>query len=1134
MVKVLNRLICASIAECKIKQLLGFVFFFFFIVCPGLSKPDSFQFKRITISEGLSNNWVRYIYQDDKDLLWIGTSDGLNCYNGYEFKVYRPKSIKQQNIGEINVNAIFNKNENELWVCTDIGIYTYNYLTDEFNHFPLLKRQSVLAMIIEDENIIWFGTTEGLYKYYIKTDSLVLYFHNSNYTNSISNNYINCLFKNTGQDIWIGTRNGLNIYQEKNDCFQVIPLIVNQKTDIQCNILSVNEGQNKELFVGTYKHGLYMIENFYSDNYAVRKIVEGSVLYTKVDYQNKLWIGYDSDNGLDIIDLNNFYKSGEFIKLHLQSNINDCKTVSDNTITFIYEDKLKDIWLGTFNGGINYFTKRNKNFNIVSVIPYTENSIQSNHVNAFFEDDDFLWIGTEGGLDRYDKSNKIFSHFNFDVNNPSSIGGNAIYSIFNDSDNNLWFGAWSGGISLFQPNTQTFKRYLPDNNPNTISNANVFSICEDNHGNLWIATLGGGLNKYNYLSGLFKSYQHSEEDKKSIFTNSLNTLIYTSKGKLYISTYSSLDLYDNKNDNFIHNVFSYDSIGNDLGRHIISLYEDSKQNIWIGSNTGLAIFNENTCRFRFYLTEDELPDNTIQGILEDDNENLWLSTSKGLVKVVNGVNHPDGQPLIYKFTKEDGLSGNEFIKRAVYKNSQGFMYFGSSSGYTYFHPDSIKFNTIPPKIVFTEFMLLYPQVNESKKFRPISGNINLIDHIKLSYKNSNFIIKYAALNYLDAEKNQYQFKLEGYDKEWIDAGNGRSATYTNIQPGKYAFMVRASNNDGFWSPTPKTLKIIVTPLWWQTFTFKIFIFVIIILIIITIFRVRLSVLRNQKITLEKKVAERTIELKEINTLLEEKQEEITAQNAELSNHRDNLERLVEERTAELEEAKVKAEMSDKLKSAFLANMSHEIRTPMNAIVGFTSLLKEPVYSEEEKNNFIKMIESNSETLLVIINDIIDISLIEADQLSLTKKEFDAVEIIKELEFYYKQHNEKNLELKFVENEFSNELILFNDKVRFRQVFNNLLSNAYKYTENGSIHYGFMINKTYVQFFVTDTGIGINENDYNNIFNHFFKIENKTTKLYGGTGLGLAISKKLVELMGGKIWVKSDEKKGSTFYFTLPL
>jgi signal transduction histidine kinase/CheY-like chemotaxis protein len=533
-----------------------------------------------------------------------------------------------------------------------------------------------------------------------------------------------------------------------------------------------------------------------------------------------------------------------------------------------------------------------------------------------------------------------------------------------------------------------------------------------------------------------------------------------------------------------------------------------------------------------YTRKQGLPNNSIKEILEDNSGNLWISTAMGLSKFISATIIPD-HPVFKNYDSKDGLQGNEFIKRSAYKNKTGYMYFGGSNGYTRFHPDSIKDNTIVPKIIITNFLIFNKQVANLQIDSTYLEDQDLTPQIKLRHNESVLSFEFTALNYLSPEQNNFAYIMEGFEKKWNYVKTQRFATYTNLSPGEYTFRVIGSNNDNVWNENGASVKITILPPWWKTLWFKLSLGTFIFIAFYLIYRLRVYNLKNQKKLLEAKVTSRTNELSSANLLLKENQEEISLQNEELSQHRNHLETLVKDRTNELENAKKKAIEADKLKSSFLANMSHEIRTPMNAIVGFASLLNSSDTSDEKNEEYIEIIKKNSEILLVLINDILEISLIEANQLKINNSLFEANVILHELENYFQLRNTKKIDLRFTIDNINKKIVLNTDPTRFRQIMTNLLSNALKYTDSGYIHFGYNIEYERVKFYVTDTGIGINKKDFEIIFDHFHKVETNRIKLYRGAGIGLSICKKLVGLMGGDIWIESEEGKGSTFYFTLP-
>ncbi|MBN2347262.1 MAG: response regulator [Bacteroidales bacterium] len=1093
------------------------------------AQNNPLQFSRITTQEGLSNNWVRDIYQDQKGFMWFGTRDGLNRYDGYFCKAYRPEFFKDNPLGDIAVNSI-QEIDGKLWVGTDIGLFMYDSYLDKLVPLTTPEQLSVTCILMDNNQQVWLGTHTGLYRYN-KKDSIWTHFvNNPDNPLSITNSYITRLFLDSESNIWVGTRNGLNLFQENSNTFSSYFITNVWDINSDYDVMAIAEDKLKRIWIGSTRKGLYVLDRQAQKASKLSKVRSGAILDLLIDSYNVLWVAKGGNQGLERIHLNNFSLTDKTEIEHYTLNRANPSSLSDNSVFCLYKDHLNDIWIGTFEGGVNYYSPRAKKFQVIQESFDNSESIKSSLVNSFFEEKDYLWIGTEGGLDRYNKKTGKYSHYEYDVQDPSSIGGNPIYAIYKDHRGNLWIGTWAGGLYLFDYKTETFKRYLPGDRPGSLSNASIFSIAEDSRGNLWIGTIGGGLNRFDYTSETFIHYKHDTNNPSSLDNDYVHNILETSKGILYIATSNSLEEFNYENNNFIHYPHFVQDSSNQLGE-IRSIFEDSRNNIWIATNKGLEIFNEEQKVFVPYNIETVIRNSTIQGILEDDRGNLWISTNKGISKIELGIFTPE--PAISEnFTVEDGIAGNESIKRAAYKNDKGIMFFGSSSGFTYFHPDSIFLNPVIPNVVITGFNTLFSTPDKNVKYTTIQQNIETLDKLELSYRDADFIIEFAALNYLNSIKNQYRYKLEGYDKNWIDAGNQRAATYTNISPGKYTFIVMGSNNDGVWNSKPKTLDIIIYPPWWKTWAFRIFIIILLLIALYSIYRIRISLLQKQKKILEKSVKERTLELSEINTLLEERTEEITMQNDELSQHRNHLEDLIKERTTELEAAKIKAERSDALKSAFLANMSHEIRTPLNAIVGFSSLFRDDELTNENKNKYVDIIESNSEALLVLINDILDISLIEANQLVLSKDTFEADKILIELESFYNMKNTKGITITF-ESKNNRNLKLHNDSVRFRQVFSNLLGNAYKYTDEGRIRFGYQIVGKEVRFYVSDSGIGIPKAEFPLIFEHFYKIENTERKLYRGTGIGLSISKKLVELMGGELWLESTVNKGTVFYFTLP-
>ncbi len=1092
------------------------------------------RFDQITTKDGLSTSWVNAIYEDKNGFMWFGTSDGLNRYDAYSTRIYWPSD--EEDLNPINgaINHLMGINEDKLLlICSDQGVGVFDLQKEEFQPFPHLDKARVTHALADSGGKIWFTSSSGLFCFNSSDSTMKAYKHDPMDETSLGHNELTMCYIDKRNDFWIGTYNGLDRFDRQSNSFQHFFRDKEQQNTYMVN--SIIEDDSERLWVGVQKKGLYVLlrnDDLITED-SFDHILDGSVSKLVIDGQNTLWIGNDLNLGIYRIPLDQFHSKFNFTVQPCKGIPGKFMSLSDNTISDIYQDRSGSMWFGTFAGGVNYYNPVMKQFYNIHHMPGNTKSLINSVVNCFVDDDVYLWIGTEEGLSRYNKKTFEFTNFFHQPGNPKSLSQNGVLSMIKDSRGNLWVGTWLGGLNLYNPSGNNFTRFQSDQTkPGSIRSNNIIAMLEDSKGNFWVGTDGGGLNLFNYTTRKFSSFLPDPDDSSSIFHDAVNDICETSDGELYLLVYHSLELFDYKTQSFkhfTHNKNDSTSIGPGL---LNDIFEDSRSNLWIASSSGLNYFNREKGSFHRYTQKHGLPGNTVLSILEDNSGNLWLGTNKGIVKFLNATQLPE-KPVFITYTSHDGLIGNEFIRRSALKTSDGNLFFGGSKYYVHFHPDSIFRNTIQPEVVLTGFGLFGTTNDRFEEWKILGKEINQVEKIELNYDQSDFEIRFSLLNYLNPEKNKYSYILEGYEKEWRSTGSERTATYTNINPGKYVFRVRGANNDGVWSANEKTVEIIIKHAWWGKPIVKLGVILVFAILILIIIRIRLRIYKNQKQLLEDMVMERTTELSEVNAILEEKQEEISIQNDELTKHRSNLEKLVNDRTEAMKQALKRAEEADRLKSAFLANMSHEIRTPMNAIVGFATLLANEELSGEEQAEYVEIITNNSETLMVLINDILEISLIEANQLRLNKSNFNVTKILTELDSYYRLRNNKEIELVFVNKTDKKDIYLHTDQTRFRQIFTNLLNNAFKYTELGKISFGYELEEKEIKFFVIDSGIGIAVEEYDNIFNYFHKIDKGDNKLYRGAGIGLSISNKLVELMGGKIWLESTVGKGTSFFFTMP-
>ncbi|HVX51838.1 MAG TPA: response regulator, partial [Chitinophagaceae bacterium] len=665
------------------------------------------------------------------------------------------------------------------------------------------------------------------------------------------------------------------------------------------------------------------------------------------------------------------------------------------------------------------------------------------------------------------------------------------------------------GLSVYNPATKTFKNYT--HNPldtGSISGNNVWFTYQDRQHNIWVATYGNGLNLYNPAKDKFIHYRYDAKNPNSLSSDKIYCLFQDVKGRLWISTEGGgLNMFDQTNNRFVR--YLHDDHKNSISDNVLqTICGDSDGKLWIGTNTGLNYFDPDKNVFKVYTTADGLPNNMIFGILQDDGGNMWIGTNKGLSK----FNRAAGK--FENYTTADGLQGDEFKEMASCKTHDGNMYFGGNNGFNYFNPDSIKRLSFQPPLVFTDFRMFNQPVAVSETLHktPLNQNISETKSITISYRQSVIAFQFASLNYCPSGKKRYQYMLEGFDDNWIEAGTGRIANYTNLDPGNYTFKVRGLDNEGNWSANQLALQLVITPPFWQTLWFRALAILAVAGAAWAVFSIRVRIIKRQKETLECQVEERTMQL-----ALSIEQEKKARQNEE---------------TARLE-----AERANRAKSVFLATMSHEIRTPLNGVIGMSSLLADTELTAEQEE-YASTIKSCGESLMSVINDILDFSKIESGNMELEKADFDLRGCVEEVMDVFAGNAAKNgIDLVY-EIDYNVPPQVVGDVHRLRQVLMNLTGNAIKFTHKGEVFIGVHLGEPPGQgqlnilFEVKDTGIGIPAEKAHRLFRAFSQVDSSTTRKYGGTGLGLVICQKLVALMGGNIEVESKVGEGTTFRFNI--
>ncbi|MEG1423258.1 MAG: two-component regulator propeller domain-containing protein [Peptostreptococcaceae bacterium] len=1030
------------------------------------------NFRNITNEDGLSQATVETMIQDKKGYVWIGTNDGLNRYNGYDFKVYRHD--------EYDSNTISN-----------------NYIVD----------------LQEDKKgNIWVGTANGLSKINVSNDEI------TNYTTGKEGKYLShynigdILVTKSGKVI-VATSDGLNIYNEKEDKFERI--LKEEGTLSSQLIYTLAEDGYGNIWVAT-KLGLNKIDiknkkiEYFTSGKDKNSISEDNVYGLKYDNKGYMWAGTFKE-GLNKIDI----QTGQ-VKVY-KNNPNDKHSLGGNFIKDILRDSSGNLWVGT-NGGLSRYNDETDDFTSWNNKIYDKASLVEDEIFTIIEDTSgMIWLGTYAGISIFNPNNKI-EHYKKDPFDKNTINDNVIHGMYEDDDGLLWIGTNSKGVNIVDRKNNTVK-YIDKNSemyPLSDDSVNDIKGYEDL---IFVAT-NNGVNKIDKSNKTIILY--TEED--GLPDNNSRTLFLDSKGCLWIGSTNGVSILDIKNnkiidisdileknkitDMYIRVIFedrqgdywigcfrdgglikidtrnktikSYkneDKNENSISNNTVrSIGEDDYGNLWIGTSYGLNKFDENKEEFVRYSTKDGLANNTVYGILIDDENNPWVSTNLGISKLDIKTNSFENLGIT------DGIQGNEFNGSAYYKNKDGEFFFGGINGFNIFNPKDIEKIKTTPQVKFGEFEI------KGKKYHDINN---------LQFKhNENFInIEVFLPDYKNPKSTQYLYKLEGANDDW-NLLESNKINYSNLYPGKYTLKVKARNHNGMISEENSVKFKIKPPFWASGFAFLIYILIILASMYYYINRVK---------RLDKIIKSRTEQL-----------------NEEMEKSNTLLNKVID---------------LERNKNKYFVNLSHELRTPLNVIHCteqlITGLNKSGRKIEVEKlEQYMSVVRRNTKRLLSLINNLMDSSKIESDAYQINIEKHNIVYIVEEATLSLKSYIEdKGLEL-IIDPEIE-EKIISCDSYEIERCIVNLVSNAVKFTpKGGTIKVVIQELNDKVKIVVSDTGIGIDKKYHGTIFNRFNQVTGMESDSKVGSGLGLTITKQIIDMHGGSIYVESEVNKGSKFNIIL--
>jgi len=858
------------------KTLLALISFCYLLSPQVLAQSQNISFEHFTVADGLPHNHIRCILQDHLGFLWFTTQNGLVKYDGYTFKTYLPVPKDTNSIKTRNPSWVIEDHLGDLWITSLYeGLIKFDRKTELFKHYthndnnPNSINGNRTSHLYEDrKGNLWISVIgEGLDKFDRKNETFKNYRNIPNYNNSLSSNTIYVIREDSEGNLWIGTSNGLNKFdRETGKSIRYYNEPSNPNSLIANVIQEIIEDQSGDLWIATtgglskydYKKDIW--KNYVNAPDVPNSLIHNNIVVVFEDKIGRIWAG-SRYGGLNLFDPN----SDGFIRF--RSDANDPQSISSDYVVSMNEDKTGVLWIGCWLSGLNKVDVYSSKFKHYKNIPGNTNSLSNNWVWCLFTDSKgMMWIGTRGGgLNRFNPKTETFKSFLFNPRDQTSVSNNSVGYIFEDNQNNLWVGADDGQLNRFNRTTNHFTRYyIEHEDERNIENRGIMSIVDDLSGHLWIATWRGGLikldlNSINDNEISFTRYLHDQNDTTSLNLNSLNNLYLDSFGSLWVGTnLKGLDKFIPESGTFQH-FFDRES-GFDI---ILCVHEDKKGRFWVGTyNGGLHLFNRETGEREVFTEKDGLPHNSVKAILEDEFGNLWLSTERGLSK----FNYE--KKSFRNYTVSEGLLSGIFNMRAATIGKDGDMYFGGTNGFNRFDPNHLIDNPYPPQVFLSDIKLFdvsLPVGGDS----PLKVNINLAKDIELNYDQNDVTLEYVGIHFSRSEGITYEYKLINYDKNWRKAGTRRLATYTNLQPGEYNFVVKAKSSDGVWSKEPASLKIIIVPPFWQTTWFKVLIGLTLMSLLYTGYKIRIRQLEAKKKLLEERVAERTEAAKKLQYALNE-------------------------------------------------------------------------------------------------------------------------------------------------------------------------------------------------------------------------------------------------------------------------
>lgn len=1073
-------------------------------------------FETLNSRHGLSQNSVTTILEDSEGYMWFGTRSGLNKFDGYNFTVFEHTPTDTNSISNSHIRAMCEDKSGIIWIATQSGLNAYNPHSGKFTNYlhkpgdpTSISDDDLLSLYIDRTGTLWIGSRFGLSKFDNSTQAFTLYQHEPHdVKNTWAINSIQTIHEDALGNLWVGTPKGLSLFDRKLKRFTRYNHL-NEDMSLNCRVVAIHDDKDSFLWIGTMGHGLRKMNIHTKEFFTYKQGTSGtqsinnnSILCIKEDISGDIWIGTQYGG------LNKFIRSRNLFEYYLNSPY-DPTTLGNNSVMSLYEDRAKRLWIGTHAGGISKLDEISTKFTLFKNELNNPNSLHDNQVSALYEDaKGNLWIGNRKGIDKYHLPSGKFTHYMYKSKLPGELSRNTALRIVEDRYGNLWIALFGGGLIKFDPDTEKFTWFL--HNPadkNSLAHNEVLALLQSADGYLWIGTRNG-LNKMDLDTEKITYYNTSTSEKGN--TLRIMDMYEDSMGILWLATNSHGLMSFNKKGSFIRYI---DHTPHSLFNERIHLvYKSSSGMLWLGSDQGgLCYFDPHTRTFHKISKPAFLSKIVVNGIVEDSRGDLWLSTLRNGICKFSLKDH-----TLRFYDERDGVQNMEFTY-AAHQNKKGEIYFGGVYGFNKFNPLCIQDNPYRPEVKITGFKVF-------DQPRNLENNT-----VTLAYSDNFFSFDFLGLSFTQPEKNEYAYRLDGFDEKWNYTGTRKFANYTNLDPGEYTFRVKAANNDKVWSKKEAQIKVIITPPFWKTWWFESGFVICVILTIYMIYKGRVKSIQAQNEKLESQVLQRTEQLKQQSII-------IARQRDELQNKNNELEEALHKAEAQQEEAvaqRTKAEEANKFKTELLGIAVHDLKNPIGCFMLYADLIKDSTTDTVKVKKLANVIKNTSQYMFTLISDLLHTVRLDNGHVSLKKEKQNIGLLMEEMvERNSIQAQWKQQQIHLYSKGSSMAMI---DVCMIKEVMENLISNAIKFTPRGkSIYIEVAKKEGLIQIRVEDEGVGLSEDEMGKLFGVFQKLSARPTEGEGSTGLGLSIVKKLVELHNGRVHAESKGiGKGSVFTVELP-